>query len=488
MRRYFTIVFLLLLLLGSEYALSQSDTMADAAFVKRLRALADSAGKRHYASDFQVLSHSHQKPVKMPEPEMRKRFLEIGLELPLQFTPKVAYYINLFQSELRIQTAQMFAFAPNYLPHIEAELRKSRLSDELKWLPGLLSFMNPSASYTDGYSGLWQLNYATAVFYNLRITSFIDYRRDPAAATKAGVKYLADLHSVYKDWELCLTAYLCGTSAVNKAIRRAGGNTSYSAIYEFLPPDYRDVVHAFTAVLFLAHQQKRMNLLAPPRIIADGDTTWIHRRLYFGQIVGALQIPEALISEHNPVYRNKMIPAGADSQLLILPNKYMSVFKLYRDSVFAYKDSLYNAISIQDAEVTTQVFSSRTVGKPNTITHVVKKGESLSMISRRYGVEVNEIKRWNKLKGNTLKAGQKLSIQAVLKPASSTQAERSDSIVRTTPANLPADTFYTVQSGDSFFSIARKYNISHLDLMKENNISDPQTLKAGQKLKIPRKP
>ena len=93
----------------------------------------------------------------------------------------------------------------------------------------------------------------------------------------------------------------------------------------------------------------------------------------------------------------------------------------------------------------------------NYKTYIVQKGDSLYTISRRYGVSVDDIKRVNNLKSNTLSIGQELLI----------------------PSN-DLD-YYTVQRGDSLYSIAKKFGIS-VDYLKRKNNLTSNTLSIGQRL------
>jgi membrane-bound lytic murein transglycosylase D len=286
--------------------------------------------------------------------------------------------------------------------------------------------MNPFASAGDGYSGLWQLNYNTAGFYGLNINSFLDERRDPELSTNAAVKYISDLHSIYNDWELCLAAYLCGATTINKAIRRAKGNASYSGIYSYLPPEYRDIVPAFSAVLFVVNQPKKLNLTTTPLIIPLTDTVWINRRVHFEQICKVLCIDEQLINEHNPMFKIRIVPGGKDTFILNLPPKLKTEFARCRDSIYNYQDSLYNQKSIQDAAAVGQIYTSR-----------------------------------------------QTPVRSNFKSA----------------ASQHGITWYTVKAGESFYSISRKYEgVSAKDIMEANKIKNPQSLRVGQKIKIPRKP
>lgn len=97
--------------------------------------------------------------------------------------------------------------------------------------------------------------------------------------------------------------------------------------------------------------------------------------------------------------------------------------------------------------------------------YTVKSGDNLYSIARRYGLTMNELMEYNNL-GTTL-----LSIGQVLK-------------IPTKQTITPSETTYVVKSGDSLYSIARKYNTTVNDLMKYNNLTS-NLLSIGQTLKIP---
>ena len=103
--------------------------------------------------------------------------------------------------------------------------------------------------------------------------------------------------------------------------------------------------------------------------------------------------------------------------------------------------------------------------------YIVKSGDSLYSIARKYNTTVDEIKRLNNLSSNVLSIGQ------VLKIPSSSESNNTGSNTGTTNT-------YVVKSGDSLYSIARKYNTTVDELKRLNNLSS-NVLSIGQVLKIP---
>lgn len=112
-------------------------------------------------------------------------------------------------------------------------------------------------------------------------------------------------------------------------------------------------------------------------------------------------------------------------------------------------------------------------GKSTEGYYIVKKGDTLYSIARDNNLSVSELKQLNNLTSNTLSIGQRLKI-------------KSDATISPIEPTQPSDTsnIYTVKSGDSLYSIARKYNVTVNDLMKYNNLTS-NLLSIGQQIRIP---
>ena len=103
----------------------------------------------------------------------------------------------------------------------------------------------------------------------------------------------------------------------------------------------------------------------------------------------------------------------------------------------------------------------------NGETYIVKSGDSLWSIAKRYGVSIDDIKKANNLSSNLLNIGQVLII-----PSEEEPPEIGDFIV------------YTVSSGDNLYKIATKYNLTVDDLVNYNDLATTN-LSIGQQLLIP---
>lgn len=117
------------------------------------------------------------------------------------------------------------------------------------------------------------------------------------------------------------------------------------------------------------------------------------------------------------------------------------------------------------------------------IRYKVKSGDYLGKIAEKYGVSVSSIKRWNGLRTNNLRIGQRLSIYPrKIATTSKPKTTTTKKAVKTPSGNYET---YTVKSGDSLWTISQKYSKVTVQNLKEwNNIWSATSLKIGMKLKI----
>jgi membrane-bound lytic murein transglycosylase D len=398
----------------------------------------------------------------------RLRKLDATTPFDITFNAEVRAYIEVYAQKRRQQISRMMGLSELYFPLFEEMLDRYDLPLELKYLAIVESALNPTAKSRVGARGLWQFMYNTGKIYGLQVNSYVDQRCDPYLATEAACKYLAQLYAIFGDWNLALAAYNSGPGNVMKAIRRAGGKKDYWEIWPYLPKETRGYVPAFFAVNYIMKYAPEHKIYPQRPMISyvQVDTARVRDPLSFELLSQALDIPPALLEHLNPSYRLGVIPAAepGKSNILCLPTDKMGIFMANQDTLLAVSRK---AVATAPAVVVP--------AEPTTVTHKVKSGDNLGSIARKYGVSVQQIKRWNKLKSTNIQPGQKLTIHT----SSSTVAQESEAPQRSKNAT------YKVKSGDTFYSIARKHGVSPDDLMKHNNIKSASGLKAGMTLRIP---
>lgn len=110
--------------------------------------------------------------------------------------------------------------------------------------------------------------------------------------------------------------------------------------------------------------------------------------------------------------------------------------------------------------------------------YTVVKNDTLSGLSKKYGVSVSDLKKANGISGHLIYVGQKLQI-----PTKSTKATKTAKTSTSTSTVDTTSTTHTVVKGDTLWSLAKKYGVSVSTLMKANNLSS-STILIGQSLNL----
>lgn len=427
-----------------------------------------------------------EKPDVLPEfhdsiYEKRVKSLDELTPFELDYNVEVKRYIHVYANKRREQVSRMLGLSAYYFPMFEEVLDRYDLPLELKYLAIVESALNPTARSRVGAAGIWQFMFGTARLQGLKVSSYIDERHDPFRSTEAACKYLSQLYSIFGDWNLALAAYNSGPGNVSKAIRRSGGKRTYWEIRPYLPRETRGYVPAFIAVNYIMNHAED-HLIYPRSVMPSyfqTDTVYIREKVSFDQIAKLTGIDKDEIRFLNPAYRHQIIPKVESNPCkLVLPASRMGVFISHEDSIYKLA-----AADFKRKEVKLPTY----VELDQRIRHKVRRGEVLGTIAEKYGVSVSSIRRWNGLRGNTIRIGQRLNIYPRKLPSTSTASTSSSTSKKSQATPSPKGDYvtYTVRNGETFYSIARKYpGISAENIMKWNNIRNAKRLKPGMDLKI----
>lgn len=333
--------------------------------------------------------------------------MPVLMEMP--YNDIVRKFIDTYTVRLRGQVAFMLSACNFYMPIFEEALDAYGLPLELKYLPIIESALNPSAVSRAGATGLWQFMHATGKVYGLENNSLVDERRDPIKATWAAARYLKDMYDIYHDWNLVIAAYNCGPGNINKAIRRASGKTDYWEIYRYLPRETRGYVPAFIAANYVMTYYCKHNICPMETNIPQAtDTVLVTRDLHFQQIADLCHVPMEEIKSLNPQYKRNIIPGLSKPRTLRLPTEAISAFLDQQDTIYAHRASEF----FKNRRTVASVNSSRASGSTDgeLTWYRIRQGDTLGGIARKFGVRISELRRWNGLRGNNIRAGRRLKI------------------------------------------------------------------------------
>lgn len=428
----------------------------------------------------------------VPERVVRERLAKLQNEIPLRYHKVthqfVEYFIYKKPDFVRRMLEQMNLFFPLY----EQTLEKYGMPRELKFLSLIESGLNPRIISYAGAGGLWQFMPATGREYGMHQDDYIDERFDPVKSTDAACRYLKRLYNAFGDWEMALAAYNVGPGNVKRAMRRSG-SSNFWGIYNFLPKQTRHYVPQFVAITYMMHYHADYGIFPDaPEFPSVSDT--VHVSGYFNLLtftkLGGITLEE--LYKLNPKLINTELPARTKECVVRLPlhcfhylaeNRQM-IWDSASKSPFTVTTALASAngdLSDTESEneeetATDDAEAGKSVRK---VYHTVRSGETLGKIAGRYRVSAVDLKKWNKLRSNSIQRGKRLIVYK-----ESPALERLAAAPAKTKAGAKIKIrYHRVQSGDTLSTIAERYGIDVSRLKKINRLRGNMVRK-GQKLLV----
>jgi membrane-bound lytic murein transglycosylase D len=401
---------------------------------------------------------------------LKKRLALLNEKTPfkVEYNAALERVIKTFLKKRKRSFERLIGLSEYYFPVFEEQLSKYNVPLEVKYLTIVESALNPTARSRMGATGLWQFMYATGKQYNLDVNSFVDDRIDPLKSSEAAAKFLSDLYGVFDDWDLVLASYNAGPGNVSKAIRRSNGQKNYWNIRPNLPKETQNYLPAFYATMYIFEYAKEHGIKSEssPFQLVETDTIGVKKTISFEQISKLLDISEEEIEFLNPTYKLKQIPhVSGKNYCLRLPIDKIGLMASNEDKIYAFVD-------YEEAKKEKPHFSTETMLAESTNVkaryHTIKRGESVGLIAQKYGLTAAQLKSMNNLKGNLIYPGKKLLVgKSVVAQASGKGG------------------YYTVQKGDSLYSISKKVpGVTIAKLRSLNNMNEGDPLMPGMKLRL----
>ena len=447
--------------------------------------------------DIQTINTDEKVDYELPTELLKSRLEAINAKSPfnIQYNQGLENVIKSFLKNRKKSFERIMAISEYYFPMFEETFAKQNVPLEIKYLAIVESALNPKAISKMGATGLWQFMYHTGKQYNLKIDSYIDERSDPLKATAAAAQYMSNMFAIFGDWELVLASYNSGPGNVSKAIRRSGGQQNFWSIKQNLPKETQGYVPAFLATMYL-YEYHNEHGIKPNRAIVQHfatDTVMIKKQMSFKQISDLLDVPVSQLQLLNPSYKLNVIPFyNDDNHYLRLPKDKIGIFVSNEDKIYTYVQHELDFKNTSPYKSTTTAIAK--VEKPSypigsvTQYYKVKQGDNLSAIANQYNVDINDLRKWNKLNSNSISYGKVLTIiapeknttVALAKTEKTKKEVKVDTLVTKNTAN------YIVQKGDNLNSIAEENNITVAQI-KEWNKLPSNVIQPGSTLQIAEK-
>ncbi|WP_409417759.1 LysM peptidoglycan-binding domain-containing protein [Flavobacterium sp. PS2] len=445
------------------------------------------------SKDIQTINTDAKVDYELPTELLKQRLEAMNEKSPfnIQYNQGLENIIKSFLKNRKKSFSRLMALSEYYFPMFEEAFAKQNVPLEIKYLAVVESALNPKAVSKMGATGLWQFMYHTGKQYNLKIDSFIDERSDPLKASTAAADYMSKMYKIFGDWELVLASYNSGPGNVSKAIRRSGGKQTYWDIRSYLPKETQGYVPAFLATMYLYEYHKEHGIV-PDRAVVQHfqtDTVRIKEKMSFRQISNLLDVPEAQLQLLNPSYKLNVVPFYQDEEhFLRLPKDKVAIFTSNEDKIYAYlnHESSSKINRLQTLIAATKLASPKTNQTVVSKTQIykVRSGDNLGSIASKYDVSINQLKKWNNLKSNSIALGKSLKIiseskiikkdinEVKLVPAvDKKHTEEAIASVDDKKTTESQPSLYVVQAGDNLSIIAKKFNVSLSDLKEWNGLT-----------------
>ena len=439
-------------------------------------------------------------------------------DIPIVVNDDVIRWMDYFTGKGRKYYAKWMGRSSRYRPMMYRKLDAAGLPRDLVYLSMIESGYATHAYSRAAAVGLWQFITPTAKEWGLRVDWWMDDRRDPEMATDAAIRFLGHLNQTYGHWYLAWAAYNGGPGRVNRAIKKHGTRDFWELVErDGFASETDNYVPKLIAAAIIGHN---------PEAYGFTDIDYMDELVYDEVVVGpnisldvlarCAGVSQSEFQAMNPHLRRWALPPDGKEFRLRVPVEKRSDFVAALDKVPPSERVTYQRHKVGNGE-TLGVIASRygssvsaiqrmngisnanriyvgmelvipakgggpppgaalastsgggtrsktSAPKQSTTYHTVRRGEALSSIAARYGVETSDLMRWNGIKNaNKVQAGQKLKLYTT----------------------RPSWTTYTVRSGDTLSTIASKMGCSVGDLQSWNNLRSSR-IYAGQQLKVRR--
>ena len=449
-------------------------------------------------------------------------------DLPLMLTDQVAGYISYFSSRGRGTFERAFARSGRYHDMMVSILKQEGVPQDLIYLAQAESGFHPLAVSRVGARGIWQFMGSRARGYGLSHNMWVDDRQDPEKSTRAAARHLKDLYNQFGDWYLAMAAYNSGPGTVQAAVRRTG----YADFWELyrrnvLPKETRNYVPIILAVTIIAKNPSQYGLqdiaMDHP---AKYDTVTITYPVDLRLVAGCVGATTAELQELNPSLLRLTTPREAKFELHLpagTKDEYQtaiaaiptgmrlswryhtvqsgdtlaSLAKTYRAPAKSIAE--VNHLEGSDLETGAKLAIPVAPGKQSmsdTATYArritrykVHQGDTVETVAENFGVSAQMLRRWNGLRGDSLRGRKVLALHLPVSPSSgdgklaaakaskslrhskkATQSANQKSLAKITaePKAEPAVVRHRVKSGETLYSIANTYKTTVAALKHDN--------------------
>ncbi|MFA6187722.1 MAG: lytic transglycosylase domain-containing protein [Sulfuricurvum sp.] len=259
------------------------------------------------------------------------------------------------------------------IPMLTSLISQSDLPSEFLFVALAESGLDTLSTSSQGAGGIWQFMAGTGKLHGLKITPYIDERRDHLKSTRAAITYLSQLHRQFGKWYLAIIAYNCGDGRLSRAIRKAGSDdlsVLANPAKGYIPPESRRYIRKIVSLALLASDQLFLEQIQYDHLIGVASenpiaTVYLPEGEDINRIAAVLEMPKKKLLLLNTHLKRGITPPSKDMYPVYIPEDKLELFRqTYRPKAF----------------------------KGYFVMHRTKAGESLATLSKQYNVPAGVIR------------------------------------------------------------------------------------------------
>jgi membrane-bound lytic murein transglycosylase D len=378
---------------------------------------------------------------------------------------RVQWYLDFFLGKGRERMGIWLNRMQRYEPMIRERLAREGMPGDLVYLALIESGFSNTATSRAKAVGMWQFMKGTGKYYNLRVDSWVDERRDPFLATDAAARHLRDLNARFGSVYLAAAAYNAGSGRVSRGLRRlrpggadASPDADFFRLYDtrLLRRETKDYVPKLIAAAVIAKEPARYGFTVTPAEPLVYDSIVVPTMTGLDVIARLADTTVAAIREMNPQFLRLATPPAKASVVRLPAGRGPQTVAAY-------------------AELPPEK-------RVTFVEHFVARGETMGGIARKYRVSSRLLSDANpKVNPRRMRVGQRLIVPTGGAISSSMARRMSDPVPA---AGTNATGYHRVKRGETLSEIADEYGVSQRDLRRWNDLNAKGMIRAGQRLRV----
>jgi len=421
----------------------------------------------------QAAVYDHGRPRRWTNDDFERLAVIGDLPIPDPLPQEVQDQIARIQTGYPQQFQRGLNRSVRYLPYIHHEFAKAGIPLDLAWLAIVESNFWSDATSRAGAGGMWQFMRATGQQYGLQASSDLDERYNWEMATRAAAQHLTDLYNTFGTWPLAITAYNSGTYNVQRRMAMNGNDTDVFRLMSTppasnaFPQETKDYYPKLLASIIVASDPEKYGFTISPDLPEPYQRIPVRGGISLAALNNELGLPSGALEGLNPELRQKRTPSRGDYPLAVPVGK--------GEQLVAAAEKLRSSGPAPGVVQASAPAPSSSGGR--TVTHTVRRGETLSGIATRYRTTQRAIMNNNRISSpERIRIGQRLTIPVSGDaPAAQTAAASGGSARAAT---------YTVRRGDSLSGIAQRHGVTTRQVQRWNDMGDSTRILVGQTLKV----